>query len=137
MPEIPAPLRHCVIIGEGANARILRVTVSLIAQRQGRTSLGYVVGLYVKLELNVDGRDESVAYFLSRLEGERRWVIDAKFGSDGYPHYVHGFGERTSATRTIIKPVARILDDLARTLGLAEDIGERVPLVLATRRPAP
>lgn len=130
-------MRHRVIIGEGADARILRVTVSLITQREGCTALGHVVGLYAKLELNGDDRDESVAYFLSRLEGERRWVIDAKFGSDGYPHYAHGFGERTSATRSIIAPVARILDDLARALGLAEHIGERVPLVLAARRLTP
>ncbi|MFE9306022.1 hypothetical protein [Streptomyces sp. NPDC006856] len=137
MPEIPAPVHHSVILGEGADARILRVTVSLIAQREGHSALGHVVGLYTKLELNADGMDAPATYFLSRLQGEKKWVIDAKFGSDGYPHYAHGYGERTSATRTIANPVARVLDDLALSLGLAEDIGESVPLVIAAYWPTP
>ncbi|MGQ4383538.1 hypothetical protein [Streptomyces sp. SAS_270] len=137
MPEISTPAHLSVILGEGADARILQVTVSLIAQREGHSALGHVVGLYAKLELNTVDRDAPVTYFLSRLQGEVAWVIDAKFGSDGYPHYAHGFGERTSATRTIVKPVARVLDDLALVLGLAEAVGENVPLVLAVYWPTP
>lgn len=72
-----------------------------------------------------------------RVCREVKWVIDAKFGSVGYPHYAHGFGERTSATRTIVKPVARVLDDLALALGLVEAVGENVPLVLAAYWPTP
>ncbi|MFJ1816698.1 hypothetical protein [Streptomyces sp. NPDC088139] len=137
MPEIPNPAHHDVILGEDTDARIVRVTVSLIAQREGHSALGHVVGLYAKVELNADDRDAPVTYFLSRLERETKWVIDAKFGSDGYPHYAHGFGERTSAIRTIAKPVARVLDDLALALGLAEAIRESVPLVLAAYWPTP
>lgn len=57
-------------------------------------------------------------------------MIDAKFGPDGYPHYVHGFGERLSAARMVIKQVAAILDDLALARGLAKEI----PLVLTLHR---
>ncbi|MEU9939112.1 hypothetical protein [Streptomyces lavendulae] len=64
------------------------------------------------------------------------WAIDAKFGPDGYPYYVHAFGERLSAVRTVIKAVAHILDDLARAQGLVENIGEQVPLVLAAHPPS-
>ncbi|MFJ8888140.1 hypothetical protein ACIRJR_32725 [Streptomyces sp. NPDC102402] len=137
MPEMPTSAHHDVILGEDADARIWRVTVLLMTQREGRSVLGHVVGLYTKLELNTVDRDAPVTYFLSRLQGEVKWVIDAKFGSDGYPHYAHGFGERTSVTRTIVKPVARVLDDLALALGLAEAVGENVPLVLAAYWPTP
>ncbi|MGW7074611.1 hypothetical protein [Streptomyces sp. NPDC054866] len=65
------------------------------------------------------------------------WAIDAKFGPNGYPHYVHAFGERLSGVRTVIKPMTHILNDLACAHGLVvEHIGEQVPLVLAAHRPS-
>lgn len=69
LPEISTPAHHSVALGEGADARILQVTVSLIAQREGHSALGHVVGLYAKLELNTVDRDAPVTYFLSRLQG--------------------------------------------------------------------
>ncbi|MFJ6529989.1 MULTISPECIES: hypothetical protein [Streptomyces] len=110
------------------------MTVFVMAQREETTVLGNVVGLYVKLEIDRGDSGRPTTYFLSRLKGELRWVIDAKFGPDGYPHYVHGFGERLSSARMVIKPVSAILDALALARGLAEEIGEEIPLVLGPRR---
>ena len=89
----------------------MAVTVVLMSRRVELTVLGHVLGIYARLDLQSDGAGKPVTYFLSRLEGELGWVIDAKFGPDGYPHYAHSFGERLSTMRTVIKPVARILDD--------------------------
>ncbi|MGI5479396.1 hypothetical protein [Streptomyces lavendofoliae] len=110
------------------------MTVFVMAQREDATVLGNVVGLYVRLEVDTGDSGRPTTYFLSRLKGELRWVIDAKFGPDGYPHYVHRFGERLSGVRVVIKPVSEILDGLALARGLAEEIGEEIPLVLGPRR---
>ncbi len=45
---------------------------------------------------------EAVTFFLSRLKGEQEWVIDAKFGPNGMPHFCHGFGSRVTIAKTVI-----------------------------------
>jgi hypothetical protein len=132
--HLPVPPRYTLTLDEGAHPRTLTMAVSVMVQREETTVLGKVVGLYVRIEIDAGHEGRPTTYFLSRLEGELGWVIDAKFGPDGYPHYAHGFGERLSAGRMVIKQVAEILDDLALASGLAKEIGEETPLVLAPRR---
>ncbi|MCX5303185.1 hypothetical protein OG304_06920 [Streptomyces sp. NBC_00160] len=130
------PKNYTVTSGEDCEGKVLSVTVTSMVRRDELTVFGPAVGLRVSLEIAAAGTGEPVTYFLSRLEGERVWAIDAKFGPDGYPYYVHAFGERLSAVRSVIKAVAHILDDLARFQGLVENIGEQVPLVLAAHPPS-
>lgn len=132
MPDyLPVPPRYTLTVDEGVDPQTLTIAVLVMARREETTVVGNALGLYVRLELNTGHSDRPITYFLSRLEGELGWVIDAKFGQDGYPHYVHGFGARLSAARNVIKPVAAILDGLALARGLAKEIGEEIPLVLA------
>src|SRR5690606_37749596 len=132
--HLPVPSRYTLTVDEGARSRTLAMSVFVMTQREETTVLGNAVGLYARLEIDMGDSGRPTMYFLSRLEGELRWVIDAKFGPGGYPHYVHGFGERLSAARVVIKQVAAILDGLALARGLAKEIGEEIPLVLTPRR---
>lgn len=116
-----------VQIKHGDEMTIIEVVVSDIKIHEENGVLGEAVGLYAHLD--VAGK----AYFLSRLVGEKYWVVDALFGANGYPHWSHGFGARYLKPQVIASEMGDVLDQIAHALELASDIGRSVPLVLGDR----
>lgn len=88
------------------------------------------IGLYARLDLVQGEEPRPTTYFMSRLVGEPEWVIDTKFGPNGFPHFSHGFGSRVTLLKTVLPELADLLDDLARDRGLAAHIGRGIPLDL-------
>ncbi|MFD8118685.1 hypothetical protein [Streptomyces microflavus] len=93
---------------------------------------GSRTGLDVRMELLAPEAEKPVTFFLSRLKGEPEWVIDAKFGPNGMPHFCHGFGSRVTIAKTVIPEVADLLDDVARDRAVVAHIGRGVPLDLSS-----
>ncbi|MFE9613232.1 hypothetical protein [Streptomyces sp. NPDC006012] len=89
-----------------------------------------LVGLYAQLTITVDG-EKAETQFLSLLVDESHWIIDDRFGANGYPFWAHGFGARYLRCHAIHPELADGLDNLARERGLATAIGRDVPLTLA------
>lgn len=55
---------------------------------------------------NVEGWSAQVTvngetWFASKLDGEDRWTVDARFGANGYPFWSNGFGARYLRTHSI------------------------------------
>ncbi|MBV9026402.1 MAG: hypothetical protein JO362_22015 [Streptomycetaceae bacterium] len=92
---------------------------------------GRRVGLYAAFKMALRAGGQPTSFGLSRLEGEPHWVIDDKFGANGFPHFCHGFGSRVTIPRTVREEIAEVLDNLARSSGLAAEIGADIPLILA------
>ncbi|HBF85145.1 MAG TPA: hypothetical protein DD420_36025 [Streptomyces sp.] len=110
------------------------VTVRQLEQRQETAPAllgGDRTGLMTELEIAAPGAPAGPTYFLSRLVGETAWIIDAKFGPDGFPHYSHGFGSRVTLARTLPDEICALLDSEAQKLAATRAIGRDVPLELA------
>ncbi|MGW1053035.1 hypothetical protein [Streptomyces sp. NPDC002521] len=132
--SIELPQQYTITIDLGIEGYTTRtVTVAEMEWREETNELGTMRGLFAKLTMPQQEGEQPTTYFLSRLVGERQWVIDAKFGAAAFPHYSHGFGTRLTARRTLIEPVEALLDATTRALGLALQIDPGVPLAWAPR----
>lgn len=80
-------------------------------------------GLEAQLKLTQGDEPQETTFFLSRLVDEKAWIIDAKFGPNGFPHWSHGFGSRVTIPKGILPEIEDALDSIARERGLAEQIG--------------
>ncbi|WP_329046898.1 MULTISPECIES: hypothetical protein [unclassified Streptomyces] len=89
-------------------------------------------GLEAQVTVCQPGRDSGDTFFLSRLVGEEDWVIDAKFGANGFPHFSHGFGSRVTKLRSLLPEFTTPLDSAARERELARVIGRDLPLTLSS-----
>jgi hypothetical protein len=89
------------------------------------------VGIEVEFAVTMPGDEKPTVFFLSRLVNEEDWIMDAKFGPNGFPHFSHGFGSRVTIPKGILDELADLLDHQAQELGLAAEIGRGVPLVLS------
>ncbi|MEU2462101.1 hypothetical protein ABZ604_31530 [Streptomyces sp. NPDC012473] len=89
-------------------------------------------GLEAQVTVCQPGQDRGETFFLSRLVGEEDWVIDAKFGANGFPHFSHGFGSRVTKLKSLLPELTDPLDSAARQRGLAAAIGRDVPLTLSS-----
>lgn len=105
--------------------------VMSIQRREENGVYGRMVGLDARLHVTLPGDTAPHSYFLSRLVDERDWVQDALFGPTGYPHFSDGFGARYTKLTGIAPELEALLDQAALQLGLAEQIGPDLPLVLA------
>ena len=106
------------------------LTVRSMAQREERDFFGHKKGLEAQLEVTTGTGQRPTTFFLSRLAEETEWVIDAKFGANGFPHFSHGFGARCLRLRTPLPEICDVLDQVARDRGLVQQIGRDVPLIL-------
>ncbi|MDQ0847766.1 hypothetical protein [Streptomyces sp. V1I6] len=88
------------------------------------------IGIEAEIEV-ATGDQKGPTYLLSRLTGEADWVIDAKFGANGFPHYSHGFGSRVTIPRGLPDEICDLLDSEARNRGMVRAIGRGTPLQLA------
>lgn len=57
---------------------------------------------------------------LSRYDDEKEWLVDAYFKNGWMPHFVHGFGSRCCAKRTV-KPEYVVLIENAKAENLKKD----------------
>lgn len=95
-----------------------------------------MIGLDAHLRVRFAGATAPDGSFLFRLVGESWWVQDAHFGPTGFPYLSCGFGARYMTPRGIGPAVEVLLDEAARTRGLAAEIGPDIPLVLPSTTPA-
>ncbi|MFI5525765.1 hypothetical protein [Streptomyces platensis] len=102
-------MNYTVTSGGDHEGKILSVAMASMVRCDEFTVLGPAIGLHVSLKVASGGAGEPVTYSLSRLEGEAMRAIDAKFGPDGHPYYVHAFGERSSVVRTVIKRSSHVV----------------------------
>ncbi|MBV7674084.1 hypothetical protein STHAL_32065 [Streptomyces halstedii] len=110
------------------------VTVRQLEQRHESAPLllgGDRTGLMAEIEIAAPDSLAGPTYFLSRLVGEADWIIDAKFSSNGFPLYSHGFGSRVTRARTLPDEICALLDGEAQKLTVARATGRSVPLELA------
>lgn len=75
--------------------------------------------------------DDGESMFLSRLQGEDSWIIDAYFGANGFPHFCNGFGSRVTRLHTVADDVSDAIDAAVCEAGLVERIAIGEPLGLA------
>lgn len=126
--------RHTVEVHQDGETFTLTAIVTEMRKREEACDPllgGDRIGLEAHLQLLQGGEDKATSYFLSRLVGEPCWIIDAKFGPHGYPHFSHGFGARYLKLKGILPELGDLLDTLARKQDLAARIGRDIPLVLA------
>ncbi|MFB8023569.1 hypothetical protein ACFC36_33905 [Streptomyces rubiginosohelvolus] len=122
-----------VTVDQDGSTHTLSVTVGKVAIRTEPDGFGGSrTGLEARMDLLAPGAEKPVTYSLSRLTDEPEWVIDAKFGPNGFPHFSHGFGSRVTRARTVIPEVADLLDDVVRDRGVVRHIGRGVPLSLSS-----
>lgn len=138
---MPNGSRTITLAGEdGQPPFTVTATVVTVERRSEPSPLaGVRLGLYAQLDVTVapDTQPRSYSYFLSRLVGETTWIIDALFGPNGYPHFIHGFGARYLQLRVLAVTLADLLDEQARDRGLVQTTGRDVPLILAEPTTAP
>ncbi|QKV90377.1 hypothetical protein HUT19_41150 [Streptomyces sp. NA02950] len=129
-PEPPAtPEPITVTVQHEGTAFTLTLTLHSMERRLDRGVLGDVDGIEAHLKLASAASEKPSTLFLSRLAGEKQWVIDAKFGANGFPHFCHGFGARYLRCTAVVDEIGDVLDQAARDRGLAEQIGRDIPLV--------
>ncbi|MCX4523906.1 hypothetical protein OHA69_40680 [Streptomyces anulatus] len=122
-----------VTIEQDGDTHTLSITVGQIEQRTEPDGFGGTrAGLEARIDLLAPGAEKPVVFFLSRLTGEPEWIIDAKFGPNGFPYFSHGFGSRVTVATTVIPEIADLLDDVARGRGIVRHIGRGVPLNLSS-----
>ncbi|KUF20158.1 hypothetical protein [Streptomyces silvensis] len=125
------PQTISVELADENGAYTLAATVNQLKRHQEAGLFGLkLVGLYAQLTITVDG-EKAETQFLSRLVDESHWIIDDRFGANGFPFWAHGFGARYLRCHAIHPELADGLDVLARERGLAAAIGRDVPLALA------
>lgn len=131
MPTVSQPI-VLAADEDGETPLTVAATVVCVERREEPDFLGGSrVGLSAQLHITIPPDTRPHSYFLSRLIGESAWVIDALFGSNGYPHFSHGFGARYLRLRGIAPELEDLLDQNARDQGLVHAIGREVPLLLA------
>ncbi|MER7108856.1 hypothetical protein [Streptomyces sp. NPDC000229] len=89
------------------------------------------IGIEAEIEVMERDDQKGPTYFVSRLTGETDWIIDAKFGANGFPHYSHGFGSRVTIARGLPDEICDVLDNEAKNRGMVRTIGRGTPLQLA------
>lgn len=124
-----------ITLDAGDDAITVSATVTSMQRRAEPGIFGAMVGLDAHLTITFTAPDDSRSYGLSRLRGETCWIIDAEFGPNCMPRYVHGFGARYLKLKAIAPELADLLDREARRRGLAEVIGRDIPLVLTDDKP--
>ncbi|HEV7625703.1 MAG TPA: hypothetical protein VGO89_04340 [Streptomyces sp.] len=124
------PPREVVLTGE--RPQTVTATVVSIERHEESGVFGAMVGLEAVLHVVFPGYEKPNTYVLSRLVDESAWVLDARFGANGFPFFSHGFGSRCTVLSGVHKVLGALLDEAARKLGLVAAIGDDVPLVLAS-----
>ena len=124
-----------ITLDAGDGVVTVTATVTSMRRRTEPGVFGTMVGLDAHLTITFTAPDDTRSYGLSRLRGETHWIIDAEFGPNSLPRYVHGFGARYLKLKAIAPELADLLDREACRLGLTQAIGGGVPLVLADDMP--
>jgi hypothetical protein len=120
------------LAGESGETSVtITATVITMERTVERDFLGVRDGLSAQLEVTVPPQDGPNTYFLSRLVNESHWVVDALFGSNGYPHFSHGFGARYLRLQGVVPELEDVLNQHAHDHGLVQALERGVPLVLA------
>ncbi|MFD0622468.1 hypothetical protein ACFQ2K_06095 [Streptomyces sanglieri] len=80
----------------------------------GEREAGDVTGWYAELLLfEHSALLNKAAYRLSRMPGDRTWIVDSDFHPSGHPGTLHAFGsKRLGRTRTLLPPFVAELDRL-------------------------
>lgn len=134
-PVVPA--RDVVLTDLDTGAELsVTATVVNVERREENGIYGRMIGLDARLDVLFADDTQPHSYFLSRLVDEPFWVQDAHFGPNSFPHFSHGFGARYLRLRGIHPALEALLDEAARTRGLADEIGPDIPLVLPAASPA-
>ncbi|MCD9904262.1 hypothetical protein LUR56_37965 [Streptomyces sp. MT29] len=121
-----------VAVEQDGITHTLTITVGPVEKRTEPDGFGGTrTGLEARLDLLAPGAEKPVTFFLSRLTDEPEWVIDAKFGPNGFPHFSHGFGSRVTVAKTVIPEIADLLDDVVRDRAIVAHIGRGIPLDLS------
>lgn len=128
------PDRAVVLAAPDGSGEPMTVTAAVLTvEHRSETGIhGRMIGLEAHLRVLLPGATAPDGYFLSRLVGEPWWVQDSHFGPTGFPYFSHGFGARYMTLRGIDPALEALLDEAARTRGLAAEIGPDTPLVLPT-----
>lgn len=124
-----------ITLDAGDGVVTVTATVTTMHRRTEPGIFGTMVGLDAQLTITFAAPDDTRSYGLSRLCDETHWIIDAEFGPNNMPRYVHGFGARYLKLKTIAPELATLLDREACRLGLAKAIGADIPLVLSDNKP--
>jgi hypothetical protein len=108
-----------VTVTTGTTTTSVSVAVVTVEPRQepGLPGEGERRGLIGRLDV-ATGPGEPEIYFLSRLDGEEEWALDAHFAANGTPRFSHGFGDRTVRKHTLAPELTALLDGEARSLDL-------------------
>lgn len=130
-PVLPA--RAVVLADPVTGEELPAVTAAVVSveRREENGVYGPMAGLDARLDVQFPDDARPHSYFLSRLVEEPHWVQDAHFGPTGFPHFSNGFGARYLKLRGIHPALEALLDEAARTRGLAAAIGPDIPLTLA------
>ncbi|MGW4527801.1 hypothetical protein [Amycolatopsis sp. NPDC004378] len=136
-PVLPA--RAVVLTDPDTGEELSTVTATVVSveHREENGIYGPMVGLDARLHVLFSDDTQPHSYFLSRLLEEEYWVQDAHFGPTSFPHFSHGFGARYLKLRGIHPALEALLDEAARTRGLATAIGPDIPLTLAASSDEP
>ncbi len=123
---------HTVALRQGrGEAATVQATVVTVERREESSVFGGSnVGLYAHLELTVATGQRPHSLFLSRLVGEKVWIVDAQFTANGFPVHSNGFGARYLRVRAVVVELAALLDREARDRGVVGEIGPDIPLAL-------
>lgn len=136
-PVVPARAVTLPSPATGEDPVTVTATIVTIKRRDEPGAFSRVVGLDATLNILFPGDSTPDSLSLSRLIGETFWLQDSHIGPTGYPHFVHGFGSRSVQKHGVPPELEALLDEAARSRGLAAEIGPDIPLVLtATTNPA-
>lgn len=128
--QTPAPAEPITItVQVEEETATVTLTVRSIERREERDAFGHKDGLEAQLAVELSPGERPTTFFLSRLAQETEWIIDAKFGANGFPHFSNGFGARYLRLKTPLPEIGDVLDQAARDRGLVEQIGRDVPLI--------
>jgi hypothetical protein len=92
-------------------------------------------GLYARLHLSSEPGEPVTVSHVSRLIGERSWVVDGQFTSNGFPRFNNGFGARYLRTHGLVVELDKLLNNAVLARELAVEIGIDTPLVLDDESP--
>jgi hypothetical protein len=126
-PLIPA--REVALAGD--DPVTVTATVVSVERRDEPGIFDRMIGLDAILHIQFHGDSHLDSVMLSRLVEEPYWLQDAHFGPNGFPDFAHGFGSRCVKKHGIPPELESLLDEAARTRGLAAEIGPDIPLTLA------
>jgi hypothetical protein len=124
---------HTVTLRQGnGEPATVHATVVTVERREEPSIFGGAnVGLYAQLDVTVAPGQRPHTFILSRLVGEREWIVDAQFTANGFPVHSNGFGARYLRVRAVAEELGALLDQEARDRGVVDEIGPDLPLAFA------